>query len=189
MKGSHVVVWDPEGDHWEGSVVDGANAPVLRARGAALLPCDPDLFRRSGVGGYMRRGWGAGWPLDHSPARLICPLTLWLTPVYRVLHWCARLLPDPRRIAEAQEKGLPDLMGFVRLAADSTQGQAHQAAVGAVAQPVDGARLGRADKRGGWIVGGETRISPASDGHFGFALYGTMPGARIAWAALSVVEG
>lgn len=188
MRGAHVVVWDPEGDFREGSVVDGANAPVLRARGATLLPCDPELFKRSGVGGYMRRGWGAGWPLDHGAARLVCPLTLWMGPSHRIVHWCARLEPDPKRAAEAREKGLGDLQGFLRLAADSTQSTAHQAAVGAVAQPVDGRQLGRADARGGWTVGGETRVTPSGEGHFGFALYGMLPGIRVAWAALSAVE-
>lgn len=170
-------------------MVDGANAPVLKARGATLLPCDPELFKRSGIGGYMRRGWGSGWPLDHGAAKLFCPLSLWLTPAHRIVHWCARIVPDPRRLEEAKTNGLPDLLGFLRLAADSTQSTAHQAAVGAVASPIDARQLGKADKHGGWTVGGETRITPAVEGHFGFSLYGTLPGVRIAWAALSVVEG
>jgi hypothetical protein len=189
MRGAQVVVWDPEGDSEEGSVVDGANAPILKARGATLLPCDLELFKRSGIGGYMRRGWGSGWPLDHGTPRLFCPLTLWLTPAHRLVHWAARIVPDPRRLAEAMEKGLPDLLGFLRLAADSTQSTAHQAAVGAVAQPIDARQLGKADKHGGWTVGGDTRITPASEGHYGFSLYGTLPGVRIAWAAISAAEG
>jgi hypothetical protein len=147
------------------------------------------LFKRSGVGGYMRRGWGAGWPLDHSAPRLFCPLSLWLTPTHRNVHWIARLLPDPRRAADAKATGLADLLGFLRVAADSTQSAVHHAAVAATAQPVDARTLGKTDARGGWTVGGDARISPALDGLYGFSLYGTMPGVRVAWAALSVTEG
>lgn len=189
MRGAHIVVSDPEGDHWEGSVVDGANAPILKARNATLLPCDPELFKRSGVGGYMRRGWGSGWPMDQGAPRLFCPLALWLTPAHRLVHWCARLMPDPRRAEEAKDKGLPDLAGFLRLASDSAQASVLQAAVAATAQPVDARTLGKADAYGGWTVGGEARISPGLDGHYGFSLYGTMPGVRVAWAAISVTEG
>lgn len=187
MVANYVVVWDPEDVYWEGSIVDAAQALPLKARGVCLLPCDPKLFKRSGIGGYMRRGWGAGWPLDQTFPTLFCPLTIWASPTHRRIEWAARLLPIPSLVARAHEAGL-DLAGMIRLTNDSTQSAVSQAAMSPGAPPIDGRSLRRTDEHGGWTVGGSAAIHPVQDGHYGFALYGSLPGVRVAWAAITVLE-
>ncbi len=91
----YIVVEDPENSYWEGALVDEQRAGQLRARGVALLPCLPDMFRRSGVGGYARRAWGAGWPLDSAVPRMVAPLTVYLAPEAGThVYWLARLVCD-----------------------------------------------------------------------------------------------
>lgn len=187
MGASHVVVWDPLNVFWEGSVINSSQAAPLRARGVCLLPCEPSLFTRSGVGGYMRRGWGAGWPLEHGHPTLFCPLTVYATPNHRRIHWMARLLPDPGVAQRARDVGL-EMSGMIRLTNDSRQASNYQAAMMPGAPPIDGRQLKRCDEWGGYNVEGHAQINPVQEGHYGFALYGSMPGVRVAWAAISVIE-
>ena len=70
-----VVVDDPSGQYWEGALVKGREGHILRSRGVIVLPVDPRMFRFSGIGGYMKRSWGAGFPLTNVVPALNCPLT------------------------------------------------------------------------------------------------------------------
>lgn len=73
-----IVVWDPKGDYWEGSLVDDATARIVQTRGGAVLPTTPEHFKRSGCGGFFKRAWGAGWPLDYAAPKLCCPMVLFV---------------------------------------------------------------------------------------------------------------
>lgn len=187
MGTNYVVVWDPEDIFWEGSIVDQSQALSLKARGVCLLECQPKLFKRSGIGGYMRRGWGAGWPLEHGHPTLFCPLTIQAGPMHRSIRWAARLLPTPSKVSQARERGL-DLTGMIRLTNDSTQSTSNQAAMAPGSPFVDARALGRTDNFDGWTISGSATIHPVQDGHYGFALYGSCPSVRVAWAAISVLE-
>ena len=180
-----IVVWDSTDDFWEGSLVDDTRAGQLSARGVALLPVAPELFKRSGVGGYMKRSWGAGWPLDSIAPRVVAPLTLFCNPAHRNIHWKARLVCDASVLAkvEAGER----FEGMLRLTAD--RGQATPFYAGFSPDPnepvVDIRKLGKPDADGGWTVGGSGVASIPQEGHYGFALYGAAPGLRVAWVAAS----
>jgi len=79
-------------------------------------------------------------------------------------------------------------VGMIRLANDSSQATTHQAALSPGAPFTDARQLGRVDKHDGWTIGGTANIHPVQDGHYGFALFGSCPGLRVAWAAISVLE-
>lgn len=184
-----VVVWDPEGEYWPGAllkapdlnqagqVVTGAGlADALAARGVVLLPVVPKLFRLSGVGGYAKREWGAGWPMSIGVPRNISPLTMYCTTDYGELHWVARLM------------GEGSCEGSLKLVSDASQPNPLRAGLtyDGVMSQVDLRNLGPADKHGGWVVGGRARVKFASDGHYGFGLYGAASSLRVVWAAVSL---
>jgi hypothetical protein len=183
-----IVVDDPRGEWHEGALANAARAKQLASRGVTLLPVVPAYFRASGVGGYMRRGWGAGYPLSKDAPQMHCPLLVYLDPstaasgIYRattsILHWRARLLPA--------EKGTKP-SGMLRATADTGQATAQNAHMApASSAPTDLTKLGEPDERGGWTVGGEAQLNVPMKGHYGFGLYGVGPGLRVAWAAASV---
>jgi hypothetical protein len=193
-----VVVEDATADYLEGSVVDATRAHQLSSRGVALLPFSPDLAKRSGVGGYMRRGWGAGYPLDAHIARMHCPLATYGTPGYEEVHWRARLVADEAHVAELRRHfEVPEgqdaprwtpIDGLLRLAPDSSQATPLLARAERVDSPVNMRELGAPDARGGWTVGGELLVRFPQEGVYGFGVYGSAPGLRVAWAAMSLVE-
>lgn len=183
----YVVVEDPNhehdgrGEYWEGGVVDAARMKALAGRGVILLPVAPDLFRASAVGGYMRRGWGSGWPMPKTSPQSFCPLMQYVTPECKSIFWAARIVRDSR------SKETP--RGLLRLVSDSIQVHAVSAGYSpdptlAVARFED---LGEPDALGGWVVRGRGKVSPTTSGHLGLALYGfaTSEGLRVAWAAVS----
>lgn len=175
-----IVVWDPTGDYWEGALVAPQRAEVIRSQGGCVLPAAPELFRLSGVGGFTKRSWGSGWPLNFLHPQLACPLTVLLTEGYRGVHWAIRLVDDGSR-----EPG--QIQGTLRLSSDTSQSYALKASLTPIGSPILGANLGKPDEYGGWTLTGRATVHPPQMGHHGFALYGTMPGCRVAWAALSVV--
>jgi len=184
-----VVVADPDGEFWEGSLVDAQRAAVVNARGGAALPCDPRLFKKSGVGGFAKRAWGAGWPLDYQTPTMCCPLTIWVELTHKRIYWAARLVPKELKL-EAAKAGTLFTTGFVRLIGMQSQHHGWQSPVQASkeTQPVSFDALGKPDERCGWTVGGEGTIHPQGAGFYDFALYGMMPDVRVVWLAASIAH-
>jgi hypothetical protein len=187
----HVVVWDPEGMYWDGAVIDGDRAGRLAQRGVVTLPCLPQLFEQSGVGGFSKRSWGAGLPLDSLAPRMVAPLTLYMPETGqavhppRGLHWRARLVLDVRDGVRPPTKPLFD--GVVRFTADSSQRTPNKCVYLEQGSRSFTARdLGPADAHGGWTVGGEGVVSAPGEGHYGFALWAGAPGLRVAWVAATM---
>jgi hypothetical protein len=170
----HVVVWDPEGEYWEGGMVEEGRAETLRQRGAVLLPTDPELRNLNAVGGYFRRGYGAGLRLNGSPsarALLVIGVLAGRSPV----SWCARVVP-----ASEEEFTPTGSLALMPLAQHGVGAQSykHEAATGHVTK----------DVLGGWLVGGRGVLHAGAQGLFGLSLYGAMEGARLAWAAVSATR-
>lgn len=188
----HVVVWDPEGSYWEGAVVDGDKAGRLGQRGVVTLPCLPQLFEQSGVGGFSKRAWGAGLPLDSLAPRLVAPLAMFMPDTgqavhpTRGLHWRARLVLDVREGVRPPTRPLFD--GVIRFTSDSSQRSNTKCTYQELSQRAFTARdLGPADAHEGWTVGGEGIVSAPGEGHYGFALWAGAPGLRVVWVAATLV--
>ncbi len=180
-----IVVWDPEQTYLEGALVSAAQAKPLETRGVVMLPCVPMLFTCAGVGGFAKRAWGVGVLLDGHAHRHVCPLTMYVDPAFKVLHWTARLVPEAKHLDDALDgKFAPE--GSLRFAIDKTQRGAFSAAVTALEAPPTGKELGKADQYGGWTVGGRARMDTVSDGYYGFSLYGAIAGVRVACLAASL---
>lgn len=188
MSQTHVVIEDPQDEYWEGALVDGARAHILKARGAVVLPIEPANLHKSAVGGYYRRAWGSGWPLAESLPAMHCPIVLYAAPAYVMgagrLNAALRLVPAPELVGRVREGAR--LSGAIRLAAWSGQPSAHSAGF----QPaedtcLDVGTLGPMDDRDGWThyMGGNLHV-PA-DGFFSCALYGAAAGLRVVWIAVS----
>lgn len=177
----HVVVWDPMGSYWDGALVRAAQANILTQEGAALLPVVPEMLRMSGASGYAKRSWGAGIPLDASAPRFTAPLVLYCDPAHRGLAWRARLVLDPSFPPSQHHEGT------LRFASDGGQRIPQKATYSELGEPTPIRSLGPADPHGGWTVGGEGQVSVASEGHYGFAMYGYAPGLRVAWVAASTL--
>jgi hypothetical protein len=186
MNQDHIVVWDPEAKYWEGSLVNAQTATQVRGRGGVALPVDASLFALSGVGGYARRAWGAGWPCEATTPRMFCPLTVYLTPEHRRLIWAARVVPDEAHAAKARETGIDGQA--LMMTSFLARGNTYQASVTprVAARPMR--ELGPVDERGGWTIGGEVAIHPSIEGNHAFALYGAVRGARVVWVALTVAR-
>lgn len=179
MNNPHVVIEDPEGKFWEGELVDGQRVNELHARGVALLPVHPELFKLSGVGGFSKRSWGKGESLDGFVPRIVCPLTIHtLGDPFRSIHWAARLEGKPGQ-------------GIARIAADAGRGNMARAVVADdrfQANAVDIAKLGRPDPAGGWTVYGRANLHVPGEGFYGLGLYGFAPGMRVVWLAATVTQ-
>jgi len=180
MQGTQIVVYDPADEYWEGSLVEDNRAAQLEARGVVLLPVEASLFKLSGVGAYHRRAWGAGYPLSNATPRMNCPLTIFVVPECHSLHWVARLVPDPHLAV--------DPTGTLRIVIDSDQPGGSLGGFSMVDPGVDCSKLGPPDNDGGWQIGGKACIYPSHAGHAGLALYGSAPGLRVAWAAVSLAR-
>jgi hypothetical protein len=184
---NRIVVWDPNEEFLEGALIDRQRENILNARGGVALPVDPGLFKLSGVGGYMRRGWGSGWPLDHHQPRMCCPLTMFLPMTHRHINWVVRLIPAPAH-AEAAANGETFGEGQLRLVGDSAQSHATAISVTPGDGGMDVRALGKTDAHGGWTYKGRALAHPAADTHYAFSLYGMAPGLRVAWAAITATE-
>jgi hypothetical protein len=182
-----IVVEDPTDTYWEGAHVDAIRAAQLRARGVALLPVVADVLVRAGVGGYHKRGWGAGWSLTTTIPRIASPMSMYCVKEMSKIHWCARLVLEPEYLIKLREGVL--LEGHLRVASD--YGQPFPSKAGVNPEDVVDIRqltekqLGHHD---GFLVGGTAKVSIAQDGIHGFALYGVAPGFRIAWSAISQAQ-
>lgn len=186
---STIVVWDPSNKYLEGSIVDSATAPGLKARGVATLPIISKLLTLTGIGGYAKRSWGAGWAPDNMFPKLICPISLYGVADLRVINWKARLIPSSAYLSTAKANGiLPS--GQLMIAADSAQGAGFRGTVTQALNesPVSSRSLGLLDEFGGWTVGGKATLSNIGSGFYNFALYGSMPAVRIQWVAISLTE-
>jgi hypothetical protein len=184
---NYIVVYDPEGEYWDGSLVNPLVKNQLEARGVILLPTLPSLFKLSGVAAYAKRSWGAGLSLDFPAPKLHSPLTMFCDQRYTILHWAARLLPDPSFLKKL-EAGDPELLhGFLQISTDSSQVIPGKAGVHPKNPNVDVRALTKQkiSKRGDFIVQGFANLRIPTDGHYGFGIYGYAPGLRLVWAAVS----
>jgi hypothetical protein len=180
-----VVIWDPSGKFAEGTFLEGLRQmPVIEGRGAVLLPCDVDLFQRSGVGGYFMRRWGMGWAYQGHVASRGCPMVLHVMPDRPFIHWAARLIPATRTMPEG-EVPETDFHGHLRLTSDSSQPSALSGGLSADSDTIDLSKLGPADPQGGWIIRGRSRLSVVERGFFSFSLYGLAKGLKVLWSAVS----
>jgi hypothetical protein len=185
----HIVVDDPSANFWEGAIVEASRAHELRARRVVTLPIEPGLMSRSAVGGYFRRSWGSGWPISGPVPKMVCPLILYVRreeESFRRIHWVARLVTETRDALEHVRSG-NTVLGQLRLASDSGQFGSMTVGLGAPEQwkPIQGSDLGRPDSENGWTVYGDAIITAPTDGMAGFALYGSLQGLAVAWAAIS----
>jgi hypothetical protein len=173
----NIVVWDPEEKYWEGSLVDDGVVTQIVGRGGVALPVDAQLFEFGGCGGYMKRAWGAGWPIEFGTPRMFCPLTLYVTKEQRVMHWAARLVPtNPLK---------PAVSGSILIAAPPPRGNTLHAPITPRTPTKQLQELGDVDAYGGWTIGGLAGITVRQEGNHGFGLYGAALGVRVLWAAVS----
>lgn len=183
----HIVVWDPEEKYWDGAIVTEEQASTLRAYGAVLLPVSPELFKRSGCGGYAKRSWGSGWPLDYSAPTMCAPICMFIEPGFSHLAWAARLIPDPQLRAAIAEGKRP--AGVLRLTPTNAGGFSLRTTFTADTTHVGVANLGELDEFGGWTARGEAKMQLTQGGYYEFALYGAMPGVRVGWVAATASGG
>ena len=172
-----LVLWDPEGQFWEGALVSEMQARELAGRGVALIPVEPEMFARHAVAGYFRRAWGSGWALAPAEHMALSPMVLYVLSGQQTIHWRARLVPT-KEIVE-KNKVVQPIAGTLRLVS-SSGGLGVSATVA-----VDIAKLSEPDDAGGWTVGGDTSISPQVEGLYNLALYGAARGVKLIWSAVS----
>lgn len=175
-----IVVDDPSGNWWEGSLVeDEARMRVLEGEGISLLPVMPMLMRQSGVGGFFKRAWGSGIDLSNQNPQVIAPMILYVDPLVTTINWLVRLMPDPKI------QGIRKFNGILRLMHDPGQPHAPIGGLSGARTKVELTELPAPDARGGWTIRGEYDIRPHAAGHIGLAIFGTAPGLRVIWSAVS----
>lgn len=189
---NQIVVWDPKSEFWEGALVDAQQEPKLRARGAVLLPCEPELFKRGGNSGFAKRAWGSGFPLSPTILKLQCPITLLCfrdpAGTGHTVHWAARLVSDAQYDARTKDSAFRP-GGTVRFVGDSSRMGTSHVQVSPLSPAIDTRELGAKDAHDGWTVRGKVGITLPHDGHFGFAFYGAAEGLSVVWLAATIVKG
>lgn len=183
-----IVVEDTTGDWWPGALIDTTRARQLEARGVVVLPVVPDLFRQSGVGGFHFRPWGSGWSLESGVPRMTAPLTMFGVPEMTMLHWKARLVPEPAFLERIERDEKNVFEGFLKISIDTSQVLVEK--LGLVDREAVDARTfdKRTLRQGGVIVGGVVPVRIPGPAHYGIALYGAIRGMRVAWAAASLAR-
>ncbi len=188
---TYVVIHDPEGKFWEGAVISDRDRAILvdRASPAVTLPIDTDLLRTAGCGGYVKRAWGSGWPLQSSHPTVVCPMTVWVPETHSALVWVARVVPLNENALTRAESG-EDFLGSVRLIADTGSSAGTAATIttpqGGEAKPLH--QLGPADAEGGWTVTGVSRANVRGDTVQAMAFFAVGEGLALAWAAVSTMK-
>jgi hypothetical protein len=178
----YIVIEDPDGSYWEGSVIPGQLAKSLEARGVVSIPFEPSLSH-VGNGGFAKRSWGAGYPLDYATPRMVAPLTLYCNKSFLKLTWRARIMPEEQLIERVREGERLD--GMLRFASDTGAPTAQVATISSKENPLLIRQLPNLDDYDGWIIGGTAEVNVVQEGHYGFALYGMAPGVRVIWVAAS----
>jgi hypothetical protein len=179
------------GEWWEGALVDDARARQLEARGVVLLPVIPDLFSKSGVGGFHKRSWGSGWQLDTLAPRIICPMTMFCSTRYTTLNWVTKIILSVDlldRLKQQANSADPSnvLWGFLKICPDSSQAIPSQ--LGLVPKNdvfIKDLAVSDLTEDGAFVVRGTAKLSVPSEAHYGFGLYAMAPGLRVVWAAIS----
>lgn len=191
MNEYEVVVHDPSGKYWDGSLVLAASIPMLKAGGGISLPVDAKQVTQGGAAGWYKRAWGAGWPMDYPTSQLACRMLLAVPQGESVVNWAAMLVAGPPVQEMLQEPNKLSLMGNGQVSLASDQQQSLQTATYTpMTQPVGLKGLEKELRagKGTCIVQGRGAVRTERAGVHGFALYGSMPGMRVAWAALAVME-
>ncbi len=184
MNKQWIVVSDPTNDYLPGSLIDENKVRQLNSRGVTCLPVQTQLFKMSGVGGYAKREYGSGWPLDNLTPRMNCPLTMYCIRDFTAVHWAARITATEELLEKI--RGGMKLQGQFRLSSDSGQATPLHIGLSSDQKPIDVNALGMPDANGGWNIGGQSKMEVALAGHYGFALYGAAPGLRVLWVAISL---
>jgi hypothetical protein len=182
----HIVVYDPKNEYWEGGLVTQEQATQLGARGVITMPIAMELMKRSGVGGFHKRAWGSGVPIDVNVPAVHCPLTLFCAPEYNVLRLVARLQCNPAFVGKLREG--EKLIGQIRLSQDTGQSTPFTAGLSGNTHPIAAGDLGAPDAQDGWFVRAQAHLAVPMEGHYGFGLYGAIAGVRVAWAAVSLAS-
>lgn len=179
-----IVLDDPKGEYWDGALVDEAMAKRLAGRGCCVFPSEPELHRKNAVCGFFKRSWGAGWPLDPTLPKAVCPTMLYVVPGFTFLHWRARIQLDAALLGD-RLTDVPPLEGSLRLVNDTAQACTVGGGMSAVGDTVVYlSKLGQPDERGGYTIGGSARLNTVMENYHGFALYGVGRGVRVVWCAV-----
>lgn len=186
MHETWILVWDPTGEQPEGRVLRGAEVPLAKSRGCAVLPVDEPLFRVHGASGFVKRQWGDG--LDYSGNLMTKrdgKLAMWIAPERNIVHWQARLQRVVHQYSPKQEP----IRGQLSLQSDSSQLGCATVGLGVQEQVGRLETIGESDSFGGWTIGGRAQItsSPATT-FVGFCLYGQAENVRLQWFAMTLTR-
>lgn len=191
MNEYEVVVHDPSGKYWDGSLVLTASSGMLRSEGGITLPIDAKQVTQGGASGWYKRAWGAGWPLDYPTPQLACRMLLSVPQGESVVHWAAMLMAGPDVLKMIEEPNKLSMLGHGTVSLTSDQQQSLLTGTYAPGtQPVSLKALEKELKagKGTCIVRGQGSFRAERAGVHGFAVFGSMPGMRVAWAAVSSAE-
>lgn len=187
MQNQYIVIHDPCGGFWEGAVIDQRQAHQLKQSGVSVLPVNPNLFRINGAAGFVKRAWGSGWTLENTIPAALCPLVMFVVPEQQVINFAVRLVPTQEALEmmdSKESKWSPS--GRLRLVTDTSQ---HGVATGGLASlpetTLDIDSLVYDEDTLGWTMYGKASLNALGEGYYGFALYGYVPGMKVAWFAMS----
>lgn len=191
MNEYEVVVHDPSGKYWDGSLVLAASSGMLRSEGGITLPIDAKQVTQGGASGWYKRAWGAGWPLDYPTPQLACRMLLSVPQGESTVHWAAMLLAGQAVQDMVAEPNKLSMLGNGTVSFTSDQQPSLLTATYSPnSQPVSLKGLEKELRagKGTCIVRGFGSVRAERAGVHGFAIFGSMPGMRVAWAAASSAE-
>lgn len=181
-----VIIEDPTHKRFTGTVIAANQFPQAAGEGVVILPIEPELLRLGGISGYVKREYGEGFVFDGPAASRGCPLVMSVAPDLRTLHWCARLVPEVRRVQAGQEPIEPAMpSGMLRFSSDTAQTGGGMIGLFSEDGPTPLHGLGEPDAAGGWIVHGKANINVVAATVAAFMLYGMSSGVRVRYLAVS----
>lgn len=173
----HIVIDDPNGENYEGSLVDDLTAKILMGKDVVVLPIAEHLLLRTGIGGFFKRAWGSGIPMSSHAPSSIAPMTIFVDTEIDTINWAIRIVPD------VDMPNVKEFNGLLRLMIDSSQ--PNGGSISHVREHFALNDLGAPDARGGWTLRGSYVVKAYGAGFMGLSVYGTAPGLRVLWSAIT----
>jgi hypothetical protein len=162
----------------EGALIDMDRAPNSQLDGTIILPVNPDMIVRSGIGGYTKRSFGGGYPLPIGIPTHISPITIFVDSNASSIHWAIKL----RKLTKNEPA-----TGRLQFTADTKQLCNSSAAITYNGSPATSLESLQ-EEDGSWLMRGEARLNIAAvPGYLGFGIYGSGQNIAVAWLAASIV--
>jgi len=172
---TQVVIFDSSDKYRLGSIIPNRVARMAEKDALKTLPVHPHLLHNSGLSAYNYRSFGEGVELSSAVPSYHAPIGLMIEPGFMRLNYIIALAKIHDHSSEISE-------GTLRLV--NAHGMRNTVKVTLAQQSSANIRC-EWSKQKLVFVEGQSRIDALDSGLMNLSVYGSLPGAKILWVAVS----